>query len=709
VTAPEQRRDRKPNRLVREASPYLLQHAHNPVEWFPWGSEALAEAKRRDVPVLLSIGYSACHWCHVMERESFESDTIAEQMNRDFVCIKVDREERPDLDQIYQVVVQLMGRSGGWPLTVFLTPDQRPFFAGTYFPPADRYGMPGLPKILEAISEAYRERREEVDAQAGELTSAIDEVGRGEAASTATYSPGPDLLERVSGQLLRRFDETNGGFGDKPKFPNTMPLEVLLRRGVFEKDGLARDAARLQLQSMRKGGLWDQLGGGFHRYSTDERWLVPHFEKMLYDNALLLRSYADGYRVFHDPLFESTARDLAAYVTREMTDASGGYFASQDADSEGEEGKFFVWNRAGVHAGLEGDALAATVANLYFGVTEEGNFEEHGRVTHMTVLHESIPIGAVAAHLGIDADETRAALVRASKQLFEAREKRPKPFRDEKILTSWGALMVSAMAEAGAALRAPALVASAERAFAVIEQRLVTRSADGRTARALRLVKGEVVKGPGFLDDHAYLANAALDLYEVTGDAARAVLARALVDGMIEAFSSEGEGFYFTPKDGEPLITRSKDSYDNAAPSGASMALRALLRLGTLVDAKYTELAEPELLRLAPAAVANPFGFGQTLCELDRLVRGSVDVVLVGPRSDPRTKALADAVFARWLPNRNVAWVDPADPASLASCALLAEGKPAKDTPVAYVCRGRTCSLPVADPASLGALLDEGT
>ena len=703
--------ERKPNRLAKEASPYLLQHARNPVDWFPWGEEALAEAKRRDVPILLSIGYSACHWCHVMERESFEDDAIAKLMNEHFVCIKVDREERPDLDQIYQLVVQLMGRSGGWPLTVFLTPSQKPFFAGTYFPPVDRYGMPGFPKILGAIEEAYREKRDELDAQAGELTKAIAEVGRGGGDGASAYTPSPDLLERVTALLVRRFDETNGGFGTQPKFPNTMPLEVLLRRGVLEDDSAAREAAQLALESMRKGGIWDHLGGGFHRYSTDERWLVPHFEKMLYDNALLLRSYVDGHRVFGKRAgvsFEETARAIVGWVDREMTDASGGYYASQDADSEGEEGKFFVWNPAGVREALAGDPRAIDVALLSFGVTEEGNFEEHGRVTHMTVLHEARPASAVAAQLDTTEDEVRATLERAKQRLFEVRETRPRPFRDEKLLTSWGALMIGAMAEAGAALREPRMIASAERALALLEDRLVKHDPARRTARALRLVKGDVVKGPGFLDDHAYLANAALDLYEVTGDPRRALLARALVDGMIDAFWEEGEGFFFTPKDGEALITRAKDPYDNAVPSGASMACRVLLRLGTLVDVKYTELAEKELLRLAPSAVANPFGFGQTLCELDRLVRGSVDVVLVGARDDERTRGLAEVVFAKWLPNRTVAWLDPTDEASRTACSLLAADKPGKDVPVAYVCHGRTCSLPVSAPDALRALLDKG-
>jgi len=700
--------ERKPNRLAREASPYLLQHAHNPVDWWPWCDEALSEAKGKDKPILLSIGYSACHWCHVMERESFEDDAIAALMNERFVCIKVDREERPDLDQIYQLTVQLMGRSGGWPLTVFLTPSQRPFFAGTYFPPRDKYGMPGFPKILEAVAEAYRERRDEVEAQAGELTKAIAEIGRGEVdgAEGAGGAAGllrPDLLENAARLLARRIDETHGGFGNKPKFPNTMPLEVLLRRGVSGGDAAAREAVRLSLEGMRRGGIWDHLGGGFHRYSTDERWLVPHFEKMLYDNALLLRAYVDGHRVFGAPLFASTARDIAAYVAREMTDPSGGFYASQDADSEGEEGKFFVWNPTGVRGVLAGDELAARAALSYFGVTGEGNFEEHGRDTGMTVLHESRPVAAVAAALDVSAADAAAALERAKKAMFDAREGRVRPFRDEKILTSWGALMIGALAEAGGALGEPAWVEAAERAAALVEAKLVTR--DGESARAARLVKDDIVKAPGFLDDHAYLVNALLDLYEVTGDPARVVLARALVEGMLGAFHDETEGFYFTPSDGEPLITRAKDPYDNAVPSGFAMACRALLRLGALVGGRYHAIAERELARIAPSAAANPFGFGQSLCELDRLVRGAVDVVLVGPRADARTRALAGAALARWIPNRTIAWLDPGDPASRAACAALAEGKEARSAPVAYVCRGRTCSLPVDTPEALAALL----
>jgi uncharacterized protein YyaL (SSP411 family) len=691
---------KKPNRLAKEASPYLLQHAQNPVDWWPWSPEALAEAKRRDVPILLSIGYSACHWCHVMERESFEDEAIAKQMNEAFVSIKVDREERPDLDQIYQLVVQLLGRSGGWPLTVFLTPEQKPFFGGTYFPPSDRYGMPGFPKILQAVAEAYREKRSEVEAQSGELARAIAEVSAGGGETHDAYTPGPDLLDRACRPLLRRFDDTHGGFGTKPKFPNTMPLEILLRRAVLEGDGGAKEAVRLQLDAMRKGGIWDHLGGGFHRYSTDERWLVPHFEKMLYDNALLLRSYVDGWRVMKEPLWKETADAIARYVTREMTDATGGFYASQDADSEGHEGKFFVWDAHELRDALGDDALTA-VALDYFGVTDAGNFEEHGHDTGKTVLAENRPLAAVAAKLDRTLEDVTAALARATETLRVAREKRVKPFRDEKILTSWNALMIAALAEAGGSLRRSDVIAVAEKALDHAENVLV------KEGRVLRLAKDGIVKGPGFLDDHAYLANAALDVYEVTGDPRRVTLARSIADAMIAAFHDPKEGFFFTPKDGEALITRSKDAFDHAVPSGVSMACRALLRLGALFgekDAPYTQLAEKELLRLAPAAVANPFGYGQTLCELDRLVRGTVDVILVGKRR--ALEPFRDVAFQRWLPNRTVAWIDPTNPTSRAACPAQAEGKPDSETPVAYVCRNRTCSLPQATPEDLAALLD---
>jgi uncharacterized protein YyaL (SSP411 family) len=686
------------NRLAREASPYLQQHAHNPVDWYPWGPEALERAKRENKPILLSIGYSACHWCHVMERESFENEATATLMNESFVNVKVDREERPDLDQVYQLVVQLMGRNGGWPLTVFLTPDQRPFFGGTYFPPADRYGMPGFPKVLKALSEAYRARPDEVTSQADEITRAIRKIGADEAVTDAGITQAS--LGRAAHKLSARFDDKNGGFGQRPKFPNTMCLDVLLRAG---------DEARVRraLDAMRAGGIWDHLGGGFHRYSTDERWLVPHFEKMLYDNALLLRLYADAWRATGDERYAETARAIAAYVAREMTAPDGGFYSTQDADSEGEEGRFFVWTPAQIDAACEGDAAAARVAKAAFDVTEDGNFEGSGA----TVLSMPEPIDEVAASQSMTREDAEAALARARSRCFDVREKRPKPFRDEKVLASWNGLMAGALASAGAALGDPALVRAAERARRFVERALVVPDGDGRQdrVRALRHVKDGVVKGPGFLDDHAFVADAALDLYEATGQPRWVALARSLADAILAHFHEpDTDSFVFTPDDGESILVRPKDRYDHAVPAGVSTACRVLLRLGALVDrageSAYGGPATRAIEKLAPAAFENPFGMSVTVASADRIARGTVDVVLVGPPG-PARDALAAAAHRAYLPDRVLAYVDPGDPLSLEACPALGEGKPAQSEPVAYVCRGRTCSLPIASASELARAL----
>jgi uncharacterized protein YyaL (SSP411 family) len=672
-----------PNRLAREASPYLLQHAHNPVDWYPWGPEALELAKRENKPILLSIGYSACHWCHVMERESFENDDIARVMNEWFVNVKVDREERPDLDQIYQLVVQLMGRSGGWPLTVFLTPDQKPFFGGTYFPPTDRYGMPSFPKILQAVWEAYRTRRDEVDAQSAELTRAIVETAAGEPRSEVSL--GPESLARAGEKLVARFDDRHGGFGHRPKFPNTMALDVLLRAGETARVSRALDA-------MRAGGIFDQLGGGFHRYSTDERWLVPHFEKMLYDNALLMRLYTDAWRALDEERHANTVRSIATYVLREMQSPEGGFYSTQDADSEGIEGTFFVWTPQQVVMACRGDDEAARVACRVWGVTEKGNFEETGT----TVLSVVEPPRD---------DGEREALERARKALWEAREKRPKPFRDEKILAGWNGLMIGALAEAGAALGDAEMLGAAERAMSFVERVLVTRE-EGSRARVLRSALGESARGAGFLDDHAYVADAALDLYEATGSPHWVVLARAIAEGVLaHFFDPASDSFFFVPDDGEKVLVRAKDFYDHAVPSGVSVACRMLLRLGALVDPNYAEPAMRAIEKLAPAAAANTMGMSSVVSLVDRLVRGTVDVVLVGPRASAATTALARSVFRAGVPDRVIAWLDAADPLSAEACSVLAEGKAAHGEPAAYVCRGRACSLPIGDPEELADAL----
>jgi len=698
------------NRLSREASPYLRQHANNPVDWYPWGDEALARAKSEDKPILLSIGYSACHWCHVMAHESFEDDAIAARMNELFVNVKVDREERPDLDQIYQLCVQIMGRSGGWPLTVFLTPEQQPFFAGTYFPPVDRYGMPGFPKVLEAVADAYREKRGEVEMQARELTNAIGKVTQLETAGEGAFGVlGPDVLERAVKPMARRFDDEHGGFGARPKFPNTMALDILMRRSVeLPRDPQCETRVKRALVGMHAGGIHDVLGGGFHRYSTDERWLVPHFEKMLYDNALLARLYVDASRAYGEPRFAEVAREILSWVAREMTSSTGAFFASQDADSvpkgtnqHPEEGAFFVFTPAHVQEALGDDEEAARVAIATFGITARGNFENSGA----SVLSEAQSIEDVANDVGLSVDGAKDARKRAMSAMFRFRETRPRPFRDEKLLASWNALMIGACAEVAIATGDSTALEMAERAFEDIEKRLVKGDRVLRAAPPPGHDGEPTIKG--FLDDYAFLANAALDLYEATAKAHYVDVARKIVWGAITYFWDEAEGgFFYTPSDAEKLIHRSKDPFDHAIPSGTSMIAQALLRLFALDgDASYEDRARKTLEPLANAAIGNPLGFGQTVIALDRLVRGSTDVVVVGPREDPRTIALLDAVRRHYVPHRTLCLVDPDDPTTKAACPALAEGKEAKSHPVAYVCRGRTCSPPVADAHALAAAL----
>jgi uncharacterized protein YyaL (SSP411 family) len=666
------------NRLAHAASPYLQQHADNPVDWYPWGDEAFARAAREDKPILLSVGYSACHWCHVMAHESFEDERIAALMNEHFVCIKVDREERPDIDQIYQLTVQLLGRSGGWPLTVFLTPDRKPFFAGTYFPPVDRHGMPGFPRILLSVAEAYRERRDDVDLQAREIADAIADVAR------PAPKPGelsPDLLERAAARLAARFDDEHGGFGSRPKFPSTMSLDVLLAHGVLDDDPRARARVRKALDAMRAGGVYDQLGGGFHRYSTDERWLVPHFEKMLYDNALLLRLYVDGFRVFDDERYAATAREIVAWLEREMLDAQGAFYSTQDADSEGEEGKFFVWTPAEVRAAVPA-AEDADLACARFGVTDEGNFE--GQAASVLSLAE--PVDKLAVRFGLAPSEVERRLETARAAMLAHREKRPRPFRDEKILASWNGLLVGALADASRALAEPRWLALAERAFAFVWQNL---QKDGRVLRS-------VGAGPGFLDDHAFVACAAVDLYEATGRADYLTRARSLAETIRAHFAGEDGALYLVADDGEALIARPKDVYDHAIPSATAKALELFARLGSLSDEALSAAAERGVASFAAAAVENPFGLSSLVLLADRVARTSVDVVLVGESDE-----LLRAAYRAYVPHRSIAHA-ALDGSSAAPC--LADGKRAS-APSAFVCRGQSCAPPTSVYRELMGLL----
>jgi uncharacterized protein YyaL (SSP411 family) len=684
------------NRLARETSPYLLQHADNPVDWYPWGEEAFARARREDRPILLSVGYSACHWCHVMEHESFEDASIAALMNELFVNVKVDREERPDVDQIYQLVVQIMGHTGGWPLTVFLTPERKPFFGGTYFPPVERYGMASFPTILRAVHEAWTERRGEIDDAAGAMTSDIERVTRAPGGDADVPA---DAIPRAVRALTQRFDERHGGFGERPKFPNTMALDVMLR-AAHAGDAASLARVRSALDAMRAGGIRDHLGGGFHRYSTDERWLVPHFEKMLYDNALLMRLYAEGYRATGEPAYAATVREIAEWARREMRSPEGAFYATQDADSEGEEGTFFVWRPGDLDAVLDEEESA--VARLCFGVTEAGNFESTGA----TVLHENRTAATAARQLGIDEERVVAALERARKKLFAAREQRPRPFRDEKVIATSNGLMIGALAEASMALGDPALLAMATEALDAIRTRL------WKDGELLRVWKDGHARIRAFLEDYADLAGAAIDVHEASGDEGALDLARALVTKAIERFWSESEGsFYFAGSDADDLIARTRDAFDHAVPSGSSSMVHALLRLSAhggdqRVEA-WEKIAERVIRAHVERALEVPMGLGHLLGAIDRYLRGSTEIVVVARDGDPAGEAMLDVARRAWLPNRVLARIDP-DAAERGLATRLGGRRQERGLATAYVCRDRSCGLPITDPAALRDALAVG-
>ncbi|MDQ3803806.1 MAG: thioredoxin domain-containing protein [Acidobacteriota bacterium] len=678
------------NRLAGETSPYLLQHAHNPVEWYPWGAEALERARREDKPILLSIGYSACHWCHVMERESFEDERIAGLMNEHFVNIKVDREERPDLDQIYMTAVQMMTRHGGWPLTVFLTPDLVPFYGGTYFPPEDRFQMPGFPRVLLGVADAYRSNPEEVRQSAGEILAELRRMGVG-AASNQVVSP--QLLDHAQRALARGYDARHGGFGGAPKFPSSMSLEFLLRAHKRTGDPGPLEMVLHTGRRMAEGGLYDQLGGGFHRYSTDARWLVPHFEKMLYDNALLSRHYLHAHQATGDEFFRRVTVETLDYVTREMTDAAGGFYSTQDADSEGVEGKFFVWDEAEIKE-LLGEA-DARLFNAYYGVTTEGNFEERN------ILHVSRPAAEVARELGVGVEALQETLERGRAILFEARERRVKPGRDEKILTAWNGLMLESFAEAAAVLERPDYRETAERNARFV---LDTLRSDGLL---LHVYKDGRAKQVGFLDDYAFFISGLVTLFETTGEARWLEEALALAEKMIEEFwDEEGGGFFYTGRSSEQLIVRNKDYFDNAIPSGNSVAVELLLRLSVLTGNEDYQRKAVSVLRLVrDLAERHPTAFGYALGAFDFYLSTPKEIVVVTPRGGGDAGPFMREVWGRYVPNKVVVQASEGDERLANLVPLLRDRGAPEGKTTAYVCEHYTCQQPVNDPAGLAAQL----
>jgi uncharacterized protein YyaL (SSP411 family) len=709
---------RTPNRLAAEASPYLRQHMHNPVDWYPWGPEAFARARREDKPILLSVGYAACHWCHVMEADAFDVDAVADLLNRHFVSVKVDREERPDVDQVYQGVVQLLGRGGGWPLTVFLDPEGRPFFGGTYFPPQDRYGLPGFSRLLATVADAWQHRRPEIERSARSFAEGLSRL----AAVGVDGAPGEPTrrhLVDAAGRLLDEVDPDHGGFGGAPKFPASMALSFLLRIATArEGDGIegdvrteARNAVLLSLSSMARGGIHDVLGGGFHRYSVDERWAVPHFEKMLYDNALLVRLYAEAAVAFREEEYAEVARGIAAWLAREMTAPGGGFYSSQDADSEGEEGKFFVFTRDEVDRILGADL--GELAARHFGVTEEGNFED-GR----TVLSIAVGAEGLAASGGGEAS-VAARLEEARRRLFVARERRVRPATDDKILASWNGLAIGGLAAAGRLLGDEEMIAMARRAAEFVAGNLI------RDGRLYRVHREGLTKGEAFLDDHSHLAEGFLELFEATGEGrwleAAADLAREIVDrfwdGEVGAFhlaardgaaasgdvaASGGAAAASGPTDGPALPARPRSLEDNALPAGASSAVHAFLKLLALRgDERFGQVAAHYLRARRDGMVDSPFAFGHLLCAAFLLVEGPVEVAVLGPPG-PERDALLAAARRTFRPEVLAFAADrPVGPA-------LAGRGPVAGRPAAFVCRAFACEAPRTDPEELARALEEG-
>ncbi|HEX2849976.1 MAG TPA: thioredoxin domain-containing protein [Acidimicrobiales bacterium] len=658
-----------PNRLAQQSSPYLRQHADNPVDWYPWGDDAFAEARRRDVPVLLSVGYSSCHWCHVMAHESFEDHDVARVINELFVSVKVDREERPDVDAIYMEATQAMTGGGGWPMTVFLTPDGRPFFAGTYFPKESKFGRAGFVDVMRAVQDAWVNRRAEVDQQAAQLAEAV--AVRTTVVASPDASMADDAPLRAGYELLRQsFDAEWGGFGRAPKFPQVSFLEVIARAAARNGSPDSLRILTTTLDAMASGGMYDHLGGGFHRYSVDAFWMVPHFEKMLYDQAQLIRAYLHGWQLTGERRYAQVVEETIGYVLRDLRSPAGGAWSAEDADSEGEEGRFYVWRPEEIAAVLDGDGLTAE-ASEWYGVTKAGNFE-----------------GSNILHRPVRGDLVRPDRVeRARSLLLEARGRRVRPGLDDKVVTEWNARFVSSLAEAGAALGRADWVATAEEIAAFLVENL---RVDGRWRRSWLDAPSAVL---GYAVDHAWLVDGFTRLAEASGHARWIEEARSAATQMLELFGDpDGGGLFTTGADAERLIVRQKEAYDGATPSANGVAAVALLRLAALTgDEDLRRAGEGIVAWLAGAMREHPIAFTYALAALDLVVSGATEVAIVGERPD-----LVAEVWRRYLPSTVVAWGEPYE-------SPLWEAR----TPgFAYVCRDFACRAPVSEPSELAAQLD---
>lgn len=680
------------NHLIHATSPYLLQHAKNPVDWYEWGEQALARARAEDKPIFLSIGYAACHWCHVMAHESFEDEGIATLLNEHFISIKVDREERPDIDSIYMEAVIAMTGHGGWPMSVFLTPEGEPFFGGTYFPARDNYGLPSFRQVLNTIIAAWSDRREQIGETAANLRARLEQN------SQILPDPGTlttDILDAAFDTLYQHYDSTYGGFGSAPKFPPAMILEFLLHHYVHSGQPAALAMTLHTLRQMANGGMYDQLGGGFHRYATDAHWLVPHFEKMLYDNALLSRVYLYAWQLSGETFFRQIAEQTLDYVLREMTDSSGGFYSSQDADSEGEEGKFFVWTPSEIKEVL-GEEMAELFCRFY-DVSEAGNWEGKN------ILHVAENMENVAIEAGISVSRLCEILEQGQNQLFQAREQRSKPFRDEKILAAWNGLMLRTLAEAGAALQRQDYLDAAVRNAEFLLREM--RNEQGRMRRSWK--DGRAGLG-GYLEDYTIVAEGLIALYQATFQRHWLLEADSLLQIVHRHFWDNEKGAAFhTADDHEQLIIRRKDFFDNAEPCGNSAYASAALRLGRLLDRPdYITRAESIFHFMRHPLISQPNGFGHLLSALDFYLRPGREIAIVGPINDPATTALRQTVYARWLPDAVIAGKEDDDTFAADTIPFLQGRTMVQGKATAYVCRNFTCQLPVTEPKALAKQLD---
>lgn len=685
-------RDEKPNRLIHEKSPYLLQHAYNPVDWYPWGEEAFEKARKEDKPIFLSIGYSTCHWCHVMERESFEDVEVAKLMNDVFVSIKVDREERPDLDHLYMTVSQMLTGGGGWPLNIFMTPEKKPFFAATYIPKSGRFGKAGMMELIPRIQSVWQKRRAEVFESAEKIIAALK--------SMETDRPGEELdlstLEKAYKEFSGRYDATYGGFSTSPKFPTPHNFLFMLRYWKRKGKSHALEMVEKTLQEMRFGGIYDQIGFGFHRYSTDREWLVPHFEKMLYDQAMLALAYIEAFQVTGNEIYGNTAREIFTYVLRDMTGSEGGFYSAEDADSEGEEGKFYVWEEKEIQEILGKDASALFIR--VFNVASGGNFKEEatGHETGTNILYMGKSLSEIASEVEISPSVLETQIIEARKKLFEVREKRIHPYKDDKVLTDWNGLMIAAFARGARVLGEPEYAEAAKRAVEFIMKHL--RKEDGRLLHRFR--EGEA-KIEGLVDDYAFLIWGLIELYQATFEAHYLRTALDLNDELLKHFwDKDRGGFFFTPDDGEVLIVRKKEVYDGAVPSGNAVAAYNLLRLARFTaDPELEKKASETILAFSGQIHQFPSGYTQFLVAADFALGPAYEVVVVGKPGAKDTSEMLKALTGDYFPNKVTLFRPSGEksPGILDVAGFVREHASINGKATAYVCVATACLKPTTD------------